>query len=70
MLDREQRVKKSATGYPNREVPQWTFSHAKHCLVHINCLETNYQINNYVDDSTIFKLWNQNKHGVCYPGFF
>ena len=68
LLDREQRVKigdvVSKPGYPNGSVPQGTLSEPKHFLVHINDLPSPCPIYNYVDDSTIFEICNQDMVSV------
>ena len=68
MEEREQRVKigdaVSKPGYPNGGVPQGTLSGSQHFLVHINDLQTPCPIYKYVDDSTIFKICNQDMVSV------
>ena len=62
LLDREQAVKigesVSQPGYPNGGAPQGTLPGAKNCLVYINDLLTPFSIYKYVDDSTIFEIYN------------
>ena len=68
LVDREQRVKigdaVSRPGYPNGGVPQGTVPGPKHFLVHIIYIRTPCPIYKYVDDSTIFEIYNQSRVSV------
>ena len=70
LLDREQTVKigksVSQPGYPNGGVPQGTLSGPNNLLVYINDLRTPCSIYKYVDDSTIFEIWNPTSVSVLY----